>query len=297
MSLKSSNDRRELYYRREEFILDFKYVVDNEEDPYLKKYFDLMSKSIGTHEEAFSSIIRGKSNPYALCFSRKKDNLTHWDRYADRCMGVAIGFDLGRLNDLDEKYKLMGFGRLFDTGQALYGQDDIRNFIRYRMTGALDIFLRGNTMAGGRNFERTIEEVGHILVGLTYNNAVKFAKMAQFSEEDEYRLYYDPSVIEDSSRLINRMKGEVDENLHNNIRKHFKQLVIDLDIRDEKFTMTPRGIRGFHDLCLKKIWSSDIIPEIVLGPMCVQNKYELKRFLKCNGLKGTKVTESSVPIR
>lgn len=39
------------------------------------------------------------------------------------------------------------------------------------------------------------------------------------------------------------------------------------------------------------------IPEIILELMCIQNKRELKHFLKANGPEGTKVSVSSVPIR
>lgn len=46
-----------------------------------------------------------------------------------------------------------------------------------------------------------------------------------------------------------------------------------------------------------KIWGSGTITEIMLGPMCIQNRNELKHFLKANGLVGTKVSVSSVPIR
>ena len=42
---------------------------------------------------------------------------------------------------------------------------------------------------------------------------------------------------------------------------------------------------------------SGTIPEIILGPMCIQNRKELKYFLKANGLEGTKISVSSVPIR
>lgn len=57
------------------------------------------------------------------------------------------------------------------------------------------------------------------------------------------------------------------------------------------------GIRGYKDLCLEEIWGSGTIVEIILGPMCRQNCNELRRFLKANGLEGTKVSTSKVPIR
>ena len=61
--------------------------------------------------------------------------------------------------------------------------------------------------------------------------------------------------------------------------------------------MTKAGIRSYKNLCLDEIWGSGVIPEIIIGPQCVQNRNELQRFLKANGLEGTKVSISKVPIR
>lgn len=97
--------------------------------------------------------------------------------------------------------------------------------------------------------------------------------------------------------MIDSGKGQIEEKVYQNLRKNFLELVDSLNIRNEDFAMTRSGIRGYHNLCLSEIWGSGVIPEIVLGPMCVQNKNELQRFLKSNGLEGTKVTISSVPIR
>lgn len=61
--------------------------------------------------------------------------------------------------------------------------------------------------------------------------------------------------------------------------------------------MTAREIRGYKDLCLNEVWGDGTIPEIILGPMCTQNRSKLVRFLKANGLEGTKLSVSKIPIR
>lgn len=61
--------------------------------------------------------------------------------------------------------------------------------------------------------------------------------------------------------------------------------------------MSSKGIWGYKELCLDAVRGSGTIPEIILGPMCIQNQKELKHFLKANGLEGTKISVSSVPIR
>ena len=63
------------------------------------------------------------------------------------------------------------------------------------------------------------------------------------------------------------------------------------------YDLSRYGIRSYIDLTLKEIWGSGLITEIILGPLCIQNKKELKKFINEFGLKGTKITVSNVPIR
>ncbi len=73
-------------------------------------------------------------------------------------------------------------------------------------------------------------------------------------------------------------------------------MISQFDIETEHFMMTRYGIRSYHNLCLNEIWNSGVITEIILGPLCIQNRNELKRFLSSNGLKKVKVSVSNVPI-
>ena len=97
--------------------------------------------------------------------------------------------------------------------------------------------------------------------------------------------------------MIDSGKGQIDAVLLKEIRQNFLTLVDCLKLKEEQFAITKTGIRGYHNLCFDRIWGSLVIPEIVLGPMCVQNKNELQRFLKANGLYETKISVSNVPIR
>ena len=93
------------------------------------------------------------------------------------------------------------------------------------------------------------------------------------------------------------MAKELDEDGEIGFEKLFLDFVAKLEIEKEHFMMSRAGIRSFHNLCLEEIWGSGLIPEIILGPMCVQNRKELERFLRSNGLGDTKVSVSKVPIR
>lgn len=89
-SLKSSNDAKELYYKPENFINDFKEIIDKENDEITKRCFRLTKDSVELHEVEFIKGCKEKTYPYALCLSEKRDNLTHWDRYASSCTGYVL---------------------------------------------------------------------------------------------------------------------------------------------------------------------------------------------------------------
>ena len=298
MSLKSSNDRTELYYKPENFVSDISRLCEIEEDENTKKYYSLLKLSLESHKDKLWKDLKAKQQPYALCLSTKKDNLTHWDRYANNCTGVAIGLNVKALDVLYSRTATYGFALgLFDLGQALYTPKSIDNWIKYEMIRGFEWLKQLNETSGKKDLKKTIEQSGYLFMGAACRNVMKFAKTQAFFDEDEFRIYFDPNNIKETLHLIDSGKGQIEEELFNNIRRHFLELVDSLGIKKEDFAITKSGIRGYHSLCFNEIWGSGVIPEIVLGPMCVQNKRELQRFLKQNGLEGTKVTISSVPIR
>ena len=297
MSLKSSNDRTELFYKPETFFENITRLYDAEKDVNTKEFYRLMGVSMDEHKAAFIKDLKAKRQPYALCLSSKKDNLTHWDRYAGNCTGVAIGLNVKALDVLYQRTASYGFGLgLLDLGKALYTQKDIDEWIKYEMKRSSHWLEQLHNSSQENNVRETIRKSGHLFMRAACSNVMKFAKTSAFFDEDEFRIYFDPKTIEETLHLIDGMKGEVEETLYNNTRKNFMTLVDCLNISTERFALTRAGIRGYHELCLGKIWGSGVIPEIVLGPMCVQNKSELQHFLKANGLSGSKVSVSKVPI-
>ena len=130
-----------------------------------------------------------------------------------------------------------------------------------------------------------------------FNYLKKFVKNPSFVDEGEVRLCFDSKTIDESLKLMKLMKGHISEGAFNHYKKSFLDLLESLEIEKCEFTMSKRGVRSYHNLCLKDVWGSGVIPEIILGPMCTQNKRELQLFLKSNGLSSTKIIESKVPIR
>jgi len=294
MSLTSSNDRAELYYEPKDFISDFSTLSIVDSDTRLVEYYELFRDCLDEHSDEFMKYFRAKRHPYAFCLSSKKDNLTHWDRYADRCAGVSIGLNVKALEVFDMRMRLSGLGQtLFHIGHALYSKEDILQQIRrdlLRISHLLDLNHHQNEVDTIKN-----PSINHLIPICL--NVMDLAKKEAYCDEDEFRIYYEPKRVHQILELIDDMKRDLDDSIYIYLRKHYLEFVKSLNIRDEKFAVTERGIRGYHELCLNEIWGNGVIPEVILGPMCVQNKKELRRFLDKNGLKGTQIIESSVPIR
>ena len=298
-SLKSSNDKSELFYKPEQFLVDIQEIIDIEVNENEKRYLKLIMKSIEQNKDQFFQECRIRRFPYALCLSEKKDNLTHWDRYASGCTGVCIGFNLAALNVYLQRMASLAFGiGLYDVGKVLYLDTDREKYIR---NGLIRFFNLLYEQEGKRLENKALLELikknGYVYATSIYLQLVKFTKKDSFIDEDEVRLYHDATSIKSTLHLINLMESSTDAELYHNLKKNFKAVTKNLRLDKEEFGMMKSGIRGYKDLSLKEVWGSGTITEIILGPMCVQNRNELRRFLKANGLEGTKVSTSKIPIR
>lgn len=130
-SLKSSNDKKELYYKPNFFLEDFYNLCCKEEDTNIKEYLELAGESIRANESSFLRECEQKAFPYALCLSEKKDNLTHWDRYASKCTGVCIGFNVSSLKIQIKRMAITVFGiGIYDVGKVLYSSKEKEKNIR-----------------------------------------------------------------------------------------------------------------------------------------------------------------------
>lgn len=296
-SLKTSNDKKELCYKQENFLEDFEKVIEKESDDNTKRCFRVIEESIKLNKDEFIKSCKKKIYPYALCLSEKKDNLTHWDRYAVNCTGVCIGFNVSALRVLMQRMAITAFGvGVYDIGKVLYALDQKETFIRNSLATIVNALSKQEDV-NSNNITEIIRKGGYIYATGTYMQVAKFVKDNSFIDEDEVRLYHDSASIKETLRLIEMIQSSVEAELYLNLKEHFKEFVSCLHLDEEKFYMSSRGIRSYKELCLEDVWGTGTIPEIILGPMCVQNRSELKRFLKANGLEGTKVSISSVPIR
>lgn len=298
MSLKSSNDRSELYYSFQDFEDDLKRIVNNLAESAEKEYCAIVMRGYVKHQKEISEELRKKPLPYSLCLAKKRDNLTHWDRYADHCRGVCIAFNVAALEVYYRRMSLSVFGRsYFTVDSALYTQEDIDVEIRKAFSQSCQELENICNKYGNSLTAEFVEDRAYLFLLAAYYSIRNFAKKSCFVDEDEVRLYHDANSYKDTLRLLDSLKGDIEEELYQNIRKHFMEIGQQMDIFKERFAWTGSGIRSYRNLCLNEIWGSGVIPEIIIGPQCVQNRRELERFLKQNGLQGTKISVSKVPIR
>ena len=96
-NLKSSNDKSERYYTVNHMLKDMDEIINNSTDDNFKQYLSLLKKSFETHMPDLKNYLK-KSDGYSLSLTDKKDNLSHWERYASSYSGVCIGINMDKLN-------------------------------------------------------------------------------------------------------------------------------------------------------------------------------------------------------
>ncbi|WP_166959341.1 hypothetical protein [Yeosuana marina] len=127
-------------------------------------------------------------------------------------------------------------------------------------------------------------------------------KHTGFSSEKEHRIYLMEGEAETAAKLMQDMINESNTDNHvlfKNISRNITNLATKLQVRknDKLHGVFKDGIRSYYALDLKEIWNDSLIPEIILGPRCFQNKRELKSFMKQCNLNRTKIEVSQIPIR
>lgn len=296
-SLRSSNDKKELSYKLDDFIEDFENICIVEQNENIKKYFDMIRQSIKLNMNDFSKICKEKTYPYALCLSEKKDNLTHWDRYASKCTGVSIGLNVSALRVLMKRNAISAFGAgVYDVGKVFYTTETRKSYIKRRVKCIIDRLVQAGERDNDHT-DKTVREFGFIYAAIAYLSMEQFVKDSSFLDEGEVRLYHDAASIKRTTKEMKDLILDIEPELYKPFKRNFRNFIDQLQLKEDNFYISPKGIRSYKKMCLEKVWGQGVIPEIILGPMCVQNKAELRRFLDVNGLQGTKISISKVPIR
>ena len=224
-----------IYYKPEIFLKDIKEIAEKEKDENTKRYLCMIEESIHLNIPQFMKECKQKTYPYALCLSEKKDNLTHWDRYAVNCTGVCIGVNISALRVLMQRLAITGFGvGVYDVGKILYASDQKEKCIKKALINIANMLSKADE-SDSNNIMRLIRKNGYIYAVSAYMQTAKFVKDDSFIDEDEVRLYHDSTSIKSTIRLIDSLLPDLDQELQVNLKKHFNDFVTSLHIGEEKF--------------------------------------------------------------
>ena len=292
-SLKSSNDKKELTYTYDHFLTDLNNIIEEESDAakklFLKKVYD--SKDL---VHLARSAQKPNLDSYALCLSQSRDSLTHWERYTNGCKGVCLSINLGALLVLLKRRGLDCFAsQIFDIKGIAYLERERHRFLAKTINDVYNLIRFGK-----EENEEDIDDI-RLVLPLAYNEMKNFIKVDSFYDEDEIRLLYSSMSLNTVSKIIKNIvaPNRANTEYHKELYRNYIEMIDNLDIKEKKYSVFSTGIRSYYNLCLKEVWGQGLISEIILGPMCTQDKKELRAFLNANGLRGTKITESKVPIR
>lgn len=113
--------------------------------------------------------------PYIFCLSKDKDVLSQWRSYADDGKGVAIGFDVGFI---EEHYSLKGT-------EVIYEKEKQYDILSQRIKDSVLRDLNDEITNGKSD---AIYRKSRILISHILQDAI-MCKNPAFQEEKEYRLY------------------------------------------------------------------------------------------------------------
>ena len=258
----SSNDLTELKTSTDEIIDLLKIIKDMQRGNGIKNFIDSL---IETAKNDFK-IPSPHQSHFMICLTEDMDHLSNWERYANNKRGIAIGLNANQLN---EKIFYMKDNYAFSAlhiYKMIYSKMDLINTAAFCVK---DFYKLSKSDC--------VFKTPSITLNCLCSTILASKKNSSFSGENEIRVDYRSKIYDQFHWQHPKLKN--------------------LDIEKTYFESIHGEIRSLHHLCLKDIWGSDLIPEIMLGPNCPQSVDELRAFLDANGLENTKITISKIPIR
>lgn len=296
-SLKTSNDKEELYFNITDFSLLLDYIINNfpknfEEQNFFEKFKILYNSYKNNKEKANDLNNSLVSEPYGICFTSLKDSLAHWSLYGSSMKGICFGISYPaylKIYDNPESYN-----SIINSDEIHYKQSKIINTILYH----LNLFCSFFDYLSPVLLEDFLKKNGWILCVNTLNYIKNFIKKEGYSVEHESRLFYDKQIFNRIQSFCKSAQGinytAIIDNFDCLNREIIKKLKIENNV---SYAVFHNQIRAYQSINLGNIWSSALIPEVILGPTCTQDIEELERFLKANGLMSTQIIKSTIPLR
>lgn len=284
-SLRSSNDKEDLYFDVDEFHKMLDALHERLKDEVHSNFLNEMFNSTNINKIRHS----GENTVYATSFTHKIDSLYHWKMYSSDMAGVCLGIDTNTLNKHVEK--VLGLAILpvvYDDNTFAAAEEKValwlsKNIYHHICMDDMETYTE--------YLDKNGVEIAMVLQQLA--NAIK--KKEYFAVEDEERLFYIPN-----SRLEAQIRASLkpsDINGENACASEPCFVKYGNALRDRFFCSPSCGIRQYITLQFSEAEFVKIIKTITLGPCCRQSEYEIKQFLNAIGANHVKVIKSDIKIR
>ena len=259
-NLKYTNDPLEGEFSYDEFNRILALLAKKK--PYKKIYEEFLKMD--------KNMFKIDSNIYSMSFSKRSDKMQHWQVYGDQFHGIAFRINVGKIKN---RIAELGFvNQYLYYLEMKYQQKDLEESV-------------GNYLQKLMNEYQSFTFDGVIpnIIMSTYNMALLQNKSEIFLGEDETRFALCETFMESA---LNSFAIEYE-----------RQNQIDLDEYGfgpncKKFYFSKGLIKSRYSIALNDVWGDDLIDEVVIGPLCNQDKRELKDFLASCGLRNVVVSES-----
>lgn len=286
-SLSMSNDKSELSYSPDQFRSDFNKAT---------KGHACHARFASNSDKAFNEIcVKGKTEKvFSLSLTSAKDNLMHWRAYGDQGKGVCICFNCGALYSMYAKLNCADIvNNLCWKAYALYDEASRIDFIKKKMDLLCEVLS-----------DKVVSVFSEVLTAEILNSLYSLlqicTKQACFADEKEARCVFQQANVPMCKGLVEIVKNQLqaqNDKAYEQLKRNVNNAIKKIGIENEGYYLSQYGIKSYRNLCFNEVWGSGVIPEVILGPLCRQNKDELKSFLESNGLYGVEISDSQVPLR
>lgn len=210
---------------------------------------------------------------YTTCFSSNGDLLSQWRGYADDGCGVAIGFR----TDLLSKWNANIEGMLNKSPIAGFAPVKYMELNEQVIDYTEDLLRRTKNYRSVRNKPEKIILLTSIFLKIDkIKEESILLKSTAFSEEHEYRLFFNDTITFDSRNGIYNLDSR---------GKKAVEGIKEFYLSELKTRTNKEGIVSYYELNFSNV-KDEIIAEIVLGPKCKLSQTDVEFLLSINGFNG-----------
>lgn len=253
----------------DETVLSYKKIYDNE---LLQRTKEIALETVGNLLSKRAPIAKN-SKSFLICFSEARDLLSQWRAYGSDGNGVAIGFN----TEVFEKFMYDPF---YTLTKVIYNREDTLKFLHMAIDEQLKWSIESSIDKGKGVYRESelIMNVSLLMLSIWQESFVY--KNDMFSEEQEWRIFrklqsdnYCTDDGVDDYGYADFLDGFFTGN---------DKYLGDFTRSPLKFRSSGNDLRVYFELGFEKR-KRDIIKEIIIGPKCRIDEFDIKLLLAKNG--------------